>query len=390
MLADTDAGSVITAAQSGARWGYAMIVPQLALIPVLYVVQEMTARLGVVTGAGHGTLIRRRFGRGWALVSAGTLFASAVGALVTEFAAVAGAGELFGISRWVSVPAATAFLAGVAFTGSYRRTERAGIALGLAEAAFVAAMLMSRPAAPALARGLLSLPLGSGSYRYLLAANVGAVIMPWMIFYQQRAVIDKGLRPAGLNRERAGTAIGAVVTQLVMISVVITVASVARHGGRPGSLGTVGQISASLRPVLGATGARVVFGAGMLGVALVAALVASLAGAWGLAEISGWQHTLNRRPGRATAKFCTVYLLAHVAGAAVVLASADLVGLAVGVEVMNALLLPVVLGFLLVLEATALPPGQRMRGWYKGVTRALCLVVIAFGLSMIPAVLGFR
>jgi Mn2+/Fe2+ NRAMP family transporter len=109
MLADTDAGSLITAAQSGTQWGYRMILPQLILIPILYVVQEMTLRLGIITGQGHGALIREKFGRGWALLSAGTLFLSAIGALVTEFAGVAGVAgisELFGVSRWVSIPLA--------------------------------------------------------------------------------------------------------------------------------------------------------------------------------------------------------------------------------------------------------------------------------------------
>jgi Mn2+/Fe2+ NRAMP family transporter len=388
MLADTDAGSLITAAQSGRRWGYAMILPQIVLIPILYVVQEMTVRLGVVTRTGHGALIRQRFGQGWAMLSAGTLFISAIGALITEFAAVAGVGELFGVSRWVTVPVATAFLIGLTFTGSYRRVERIGIALGLAEAALIPAMLMSHPSGHALAHGVTSIPFGNSSYLYLLAANVGAVIMPWMVFYQQGAVIDKGLKPGNIRRERADTAVGAVVTQVVMIAVVITLAATVRPGHGPGSLNTVGQISAALQPFLGATGAKVLFGAGMLGASMVAALVSSLAGAWGLSEIFGWKHTLNRRPDRKTAKFYLTYTLAHVAGAVLVLLSVDLVSLAVDVEVMNALLLPIVLGFLLVLEAKALPPGQRMHGWYKYTTWALCLVVIGFGLYMVPATLG--
>ena len=388
MLADTDAGSLVTAAQSGARWGYRMIVPQLALIPVLYVVQEMTARLGVVTGAGHGALIRQRFGRGWALLSAGTLSASAIGALITEFAGVAGVGELFGVSRWVTVPVATAVLAGLALTGSYGRVERAGIALGLAELAFVPAMLLSHPGGRAVARGLASLPLGNGSYRYLLAANVGAVIMPWMIFYQQGAVIDKGLRPQGIRRARAGTAAGAVLTQLVMIAVIVTLAATRgrAHDGIP--LRTVGQISAALQPFLGTAGAKVLFGTGMLGAAMVAALVSSLAGAWGLSEIFGWVHTLSQRPDRKTARFYLTYALAHVVGAILVLASVNLVGLAVGAEVMNALPLPIALGFLLVLEVTALPAGQRMHGWHKYTTWTLCLAVIGFALYVIPSMLG--
>jgi Mn2+/Fe2+ NRAMP family transporter len=388
MLADTDAGSLMTAAQSGARWGYRMIVPELALIPVLYVVQEMTARLGAVTGVGHAALIRARFGRGWAVVSAVTLLVSVTGALITEFAGVAGVGELFGVSRWVTVPLAVAMLAGLAVTGSYRRVERVGIALGLAELAFLPAMLLAHPAGHALARGLAGFPVSDGSYVRLLAANVGAVIMPWMIFYQQGAVVDKGLGRAGIRRERADTAAGAVLTQLVMIAVVITLAATvgSRRPGTP--LGSVAQISAALQPVLGATGAKILFGAAMLGAALVAALVSSLAGAWGLSETFGWAHTLNRRPGRATAGFYLTYTLALAAGAALVLASASLINLAVDVEVMNALLLPIVLGFLLALEATALPPGLRMRGWRRWATWTMCLAVIGFALYLIPATAG--
>ncbi|HVT70946.1 MAG TPA: divalent metal cation transporter [Trebonia sp.] len=388
MLADTDAGSVVTAAQSGAQWGYGMILPQLVLVPVLYVVQEMTVRLGIITGRGHGALIRDCFGQRWALLSAGTLFLSSVGALITEFAAVAGVGQMFGISRWVTIPVATAFLVGLSLTGSYRRAERIGIAIGLAELLFIPAMLMSHPSVSAVAAGALTPPVGHSGYLYLLAANVGAVIMPWMIFYQQGAVIDKGLGPAKLPGERRATAAGALLTQVIMLAVVILLAATVGRSGGGGPLNSVGQISAALRPYLGPAGAKVLFGAGILGAALVAALVSSLAGAWGLAEIFGWKHTLNERPSRRTAGFYVSYALAHVAGAALVLASVDLVSLAVDAEVMNALLLPVVLGFLLALERKALPGQARMRGPRKWTAWGLCLVTMAFGLYMIPSLLG--
>ncbi len=389
MFADTDAGSLITAAQSGDRWGYRMVLPQLILMPILYVVQEMTVRLGIVTGRGHGALIRERFGRGWAWVSAFTLFASAIGALLTEFAGVAGVGELFGITRWVSIPVATAALLALAFTGSYQRVERIGLAFGAAELAFLVAMVMSRPQPKALLNGLSSMPLGNPSYLLLVAANVGAVIMPWMIFYQQGAVVDKQLSVATIRQARYDTVTGAVLTQLIMLAVVITVAAtVGTHSGGA-TLQTVGQISQALTPFLGHVGGTVLFGLGMLGAALVAAIVASLAGAWGLSEVFGWRHTLNERPNRATAKFYVTYALAHVVGAVLVLGSVDLVNLAVDVEVMNALLLPIVLGLLLALEARALPEQWRMRGLHKYTTRALCLVVMGFGVYMVPQALGW-
>ncbi len=390
MLADTDAGSLITAAQSGTRWGYTMILPQLILVPILYVVQEMTVRLGAITGQGHGALIRTRFGRGWALLSAGTLFLSAIGALITEFAGVAGISELFGISRWVSIPTATIFLLGLAVTGSYTRVERIGIALGLAELAFLPAMLLAHPSFHALGRGLTSLPLGNSSYLFLLAANVGAVIMPWMIFYQQGAVIDKRLSAPNIRRARHDTAVGAVLTQLIMIMVVVALAATVGRIHPDATLNTVGQIADALTPVLGHLGGKVLFGLGILGAALVAAIVSSLAAAWGLAEVFAWKHTLNERPSRRTAAFYLTYALAHILGAALVLSSLDLVSLAVDVEVMNALLLPIVLGFLLALEAKALPARWRMRGWYRHTTWLLCLLVIGFALYMIPKTLGIN
>ncbi len=389
MLADSDVGSLITAAQSGAEWGYRMVLPQLVLIPILYFVQEMTVRLGILTGRGHGALIRDQFGRGWALLAAGTLLVSGIGALVTEFAGVVGVGEMFGVSRLVSVPVAAVFLIAIAMTGSYRRVERIGIAVGLAELVFIPTMLMAHPNPAAVLHGLGSLPLGNRSYLFLLAANVGAVIMPWMIFYQQGAVIDKGLSRGSIPREQWRTALGAVLTQVIMVMMLLAVAATVglRHPGT--ALDTVGQISNAMQPFFGSVAARLLLGAGLLGAALVAALVASVAGSWGLSEVFGWKHTLNQRPSRKTAAFYSTYVLAHVVGAVVVLTSFDLIRLAVDVEVLNALLLPVVLGFLLALEARALPPAQRMHGWYRMAVTGSCLVVIGFGLFMVPATIGW-
>src|SRR5581483_7939379 len=199
MLADTDAGSIITAAQSGAQWGFSMVLPQLILIPILYIVQEITVRLGLVTGKGHGELIREHFGMGWAMVSVITLFIACVGALVTEFAGIAGVAQMFHIPLWVSVPAVTLLLILVGFSGSYRRVEKIGLAVGLFELLFIIAAIMAKPDFNEMAHGLATFPIGHGNYLFLLAANVGAVIMPWMVFYQQGAVIDKRLRKKDLN-----------------------------------------------------------------------------------------------------------------------------------------------------------------------------------------------
>ncbi|EQD80360.1 natural resistance-associated macrophage protein, partial [mine drainage metagenome] len=130
MLADTDAGSVITAAQSGAQFGYSLLMLQMLLVPILYIVQELTVRLGLATQKGHGELIAQCFGKAWAWLSVGTLMVSCVGALLTEFAGIEGVGRLFGITPWVSISLTILFLVVVVATGSYRRVELIAILIG--------------------------------------------------------------------------------------------------------------------------------------------------------------------------------------------------------------------------------------------------------------------
>jgi len=193
MLADTDVGSVITAAQSGAQWGYKLLALQLLLIPVLYVVQELTVRLGVFTGKGHGELIRETFGAGWAWISVLGLAVATIGALLTEFSGIAGVGELFGVPRTTSLSLAVVFLLAVVWTGTYRRVERIAIALGLFELVFVWVALRSPVDGGTMLRGLTTVPWHNSEYWYLVAANIGAVIMPWM----EIATGSVSLRPLG-------------------------------------------------------------------------------------------------------------------------------------------------------------------------------------------------
>ena len=138
MLADTDAGNVVTGAQAGAQWGYRLLPLLLFLIPMLYMVQELTVRLGLYTGRGYGELIRERFGLGWAWLATVGLAAAVIGSLITEFTGVAGIGELYGLSRGLTLPLSALALLAVVATGSYRRVERTAIFVGLFELAFFA------------------------------------------------------------------------------------------------------------------------------------------------------------------------------------------------------------------------------------------------------------
>ncbi|OYV38976.1 MAG: NRAMP family metal ion transporter [Thiomonas sp. 20-64-5] len=379
MLADTDVGSVITAAQSGAQWGYQLLSLQLVLIPILYVVQELTVRLGIFTGKGHGELIRETFGARWAWVSVAGLAVASVGAIITEFSGVAGVGALFGVPRGWSLSLAALFLLLVVWTGSYRRVERIAIALGLFELVFVWVAFRAPIHGDQVLQGLGHVPVRHPAYWYLVAANIGAVIMPWMVFYQQSAVADKGLKPEQYTAARWDTAVGAALTQFIMAAVLIVTAAVLWNGHSTAPLNTVGQIAQALTPSLGDTLGRTLFGLGILGAAMVAAIVVALAAAWGFGEVTGYKHSLEQHPAEAP-WFYTVFSVGVIGGALVVAFVPDLVALSIGVEVMNALLLPLVLGFLVALAVKALPHEHRLRGGYFWVV--VGVVVLTAGLGV--------
>ena len=384
MLADTDVGSIITAGQSGVQWGYRLLLLQFVLIPILYMVQELTVRLGIFTGRGHGELIKETFGRGWAWVSVVGLAVATGGALLTELSGVAGVGELYGVPRAVSLAIAGTALLAMVITGSYRRVERAAICVGLFELAFFGVAWAAHPDLSVLAAQAANVQLENKAFLYLIAANIGAVIMPWMIFYQQSAVADKKLRPEHFNAARWDTAIGAVLTQLVMAAVLVAAAATLSASGAKPELNSVGDLSKALTPFLGVGVGRLVFGLGILGAGMVAAIVASLALAWGLGEVTGYKHSLEHHPLEAR-WFYAVYALCVVLGCVLVAVAPNLISLNVGVQVMNALLLPIVLGFLVALAVRALPDHVRLKGWYLwvvvGVGGATCLLGVFGGLS---------
>jgi NRAMP (natural resistance-associated macrophage protein)-like metal ion transporter len=385
MLADTDVGSIVTAGQSGVRWGYKLLLLQVVLMPVVYVVQELTVRLGIFTGKGHCELIRERFGPAWAWISVTGLGVAAAGALLTEYSGVAAVGELFGVPRVISLALAAGFLLVLVWTGSYRRVERIALAVGLFELVFLWIAYKAHPHAGELVAELMHAPMRDREYLHLVAANIGAVIMPWMIFYQQSAVAEKRLRPEQYTSARWDTALGAMVTQVVMAAVLVATAATVGKVNPNGNLSTVGDMSNALTPFLGPEMGRLIFSLGILGAGLVAAIVVSLAVAWGFGEVAGYKHSLGLHPAEAP-WFYAVYSIGVVGGAALVAVAPNLVSLSVRVEVMNALLLPLVLGFLVALAITALPEEHRLRGVYLWTVVAVS--VLTTGLGVYSALSG--
>ena len=379
MLADTDAGSIITAAQTGAQWGYKLIGLMLILIPILYIVQELTTRIGIVTKKGHGELIEETFGKGWAWLSVCTLFVSTIGALITEFSGIMGVGLLFGVSKWITVPLAVAALILLSVTGKYKVVERVAIVVGAFELVFIPAMIFAKPDYTSVMMSLVgSQPLNSSAYWLMISANVGAVIMPWMVFYQQGAVVDKGLTEKNLKASRIDTIFGSIITQLICCVVIIAVAATIGMKDPNASLNTVQQISQALTPFLGEATGKILFAVGLTGAALVAAIVVTLASSWGFGEIFKKPSSLNCKWSEAPAFYIFYSTLLIIAGI-IVLSGIPLVPLTLGVEILNTVLLPIVLGFLIALAWKVIPKKHALHLWEKIILIIIYIVITVLG-----------
>ena len=380
-FADTEAGSITTAATSGAQYGYKLILLQLLLIVPLYVVQEMTVRLGVVTGKGHARLIREHYGLGWAWVSLGTMLVTNVAALVTEFAGIAGAALIFGLNPVPLVVLAAALLCVVIFTSSYKRAEVFALALCAVELLFIPAAFAAHPSPRGLFfEGILGhQPLGDRNYVLLIASNIGAVIMPWMIFYQQSATVDKGLQVRDLGFARIDTALGAVFTQIIMCAVIVTTAATLFLQHIPVS--DAAHAAIALEPLVGRF-AGLTFGIALVGASMLGAFVVALATAWAFGEAFEWRSSLNDE--LRSRRFTALYMACVVLAAAIVLIpNLPLVTMTVYVEAFNGFVLPIVLGFLLVLVNDGRVIGNRRnRPLGNAVTFLLTGVCVALGVYM--------
>jgi Mn2+/Fe2+ NRAMP family transporter len=380
-FADTEAGSITTAATSGAQFGMKLVLLQLLLIVPLFVVQEMTVRLGTVTGKGHAQLIREHYGLGWTWISLGTMLITNLAALVTEFIGIAGAALIFGVPVVPMVVASAVVLITIAFSGRYKRAEFFALGLCILELLFIPAAFAAHPDPGTLVReGLFgSQPLANRDYLLLVAGNIGAVIMPWMIFYQQSATVDKGLKPKDLRFARIDTAIGSVFTQLIMVAVVVTCAATlfVHHV----NVTDAAHAALALVPLTGSRLAGIAFGAGLLGAAMLGALVVSLASAWAFGEAFAWRCSLNSACYEAKRFYGMYAAMVIVAAGIVLIPQLPLIRITVWVEAFNAFVLPIVLGFLLVLSNDKKVLGDRVNSTLGNVV-AIGVAVVCVGLGL--------
>lgn len=377
MLADTDAGSVITVAQSGARWGYRLLLANLLFIPFMFIAQELALRVGMGTGQGALELVRRRFGRRPALLLLAVLAASCFGALVSELSGLAGVGHALGLPVGATMLIAVVGLTAMVATGSYRSVERVALFFGLFEAAFFAMAWRASPGLAPIAAALVAPPPRDPDFFYLLAANLGASIIPWALLYQQTATVEKGLGPAYLREARVETLIAVIVCQAITSALLIAAGATLSSRG---AIDSVFDIERAFAATLGPAFGRIVFVLGLTGSALTATIVVCLTLAWSVGEALGTSRSLDHSLAQAPWFYGAMAAMLFACGA-LVASGANLVDLSIAASVANALLLPVVLGFLYFLARTALPQPLRLRGVYAAVTGVAFLTIAIVGVG---------
>ena len=344
--AGNDAGGVTTYSVVGARYGYSLL---WALVPIavsLCVVQEMSARLGAVTGKGLADLIREEFGVRWTAFAMLILLIANAGTTVAEFAGIAAALGLFGIGKWVAVPLAAALVWLVVVRFSYRIAERVFLTLSAVFVVYPIAAFLAGPDWGAVARAAVVPRLqGDAAYITALITLIGTTITPYMQLFLQSAVVDKGITTEDYARERADVIVGSILS--IVVSAAIVVVCAATLGARGVAVETAAVAAVALEPVAGSA-ARLLFAAGLFGASMLGASILPLSTAYAVSEAFGFERGVSRDLREAPV-FFGLYTGLILLGAAVVLLPVDPLAAILLPQFINGVLLPIELIFILLL-----------------------------------------
>jgi NRAMP (natural resistance-associated macrophage protein)-like metal ion transporter len=373
--AGNDAGGITTYANAGAEFVYSTLFVMVLVTVGLVVVQEMSARLGAYTGEGLMSLIREQFPLRLATFAVVALVVANVGLVVSEFAGIGAAFELFGVSRYVSVPISAVLIFCVVVFGSYRYAERVFLLLSFAFIAYPISAVLAHPDWHEVGANLVWPHfVHSKAYLLVVVALIGTTITPYMQLYQAAAVADRGVDPDEYPATRFDSVSGSIFANFVSISIIIATAATIGVTD-PGVLNSASEAAKALVPVAGAH-AEALFGIGLLGASALAAAVVPLSTAYAVAEAVGVERSVSRR-FREAPLFLGLFTGLIVVGAGVALLPGNLIYLLLSMQVLNGIIAPIVLTFLLILANRRSVLGDAANGPRFRIVALVCVVVIA-------------
>lgn len=389
---DNDAGGITTYSIVGARYQYTMLWGLLLTTVALIVIQEMSTRMGIVTGKGLADLIRERFGVRITFFAMAILLFANLATTVSDFAGIAAGAELFGLSRYLVVPLLGLVIWWVIIRGSYHQVERILLILSAVFLTYVVSGVLAKPDWGAVWRNVfvptIHLPSGKlaftdTGYLTIFIAMVGTTITPWMQFYQQAMVVDKGLTLKDLKYARIDTFVGSVMTDFFSLFMVVACGAVLFPRGI--LINDAAEAAAALGPLAGKYAAGL-FAFGLLNASVMAATVLPLSTAYAVSEAFGWESAVGRRWSEAP-EFFTLFTVMIVIGVVAVLnPGLNLIKTMLFSQTLNGILLPLILIVMLILVND-----KKLMGHH---TNSPLMNVIGWGqaimlIAMTVALLGF-
>jgi Mn2+/Fe2+ NRAMP family transporter len=389
---DNDAGGITTYSVAGAHYGYTLLwmMPLVAL--ALVIVQEMSARLGVITGKGLAELIREGMGVRASAAIIGILLLANLANTVSEFAGVAASMEIFGVSKYISVPLAALGVWLLIVKGSYGAVERIFLIASALYLAYVASGIMAQPAWPQVAQDFItpSFHLDAG-YVTIFITIIGTTIAPWMQFYQQSAIADKGLRPADYAYERLDVFVGSVFAVFVAAFITIScAATLFEHGLQ---IETAQDAAVALGPLAGPYAATL-FALGLLNASIFSAAILPLSTAYVVCEAFGWEMGISRSLKEAPVFFGVYTMLIALGAGIILLPIKSLIQAMLASQTLNGVLLPVILVVMLRLINDRQLMGKFVNGRsFNVLSWAMVVVLIALTIILVvtstfPGLLG--
>src|SRR6202044_2190244 len=349
---DNDSGGILTYSNAGAQFGYSLLWTMIPITIALLVVQEMCARMGAVTGKGLSDLLREEFGLRMTFLLMVLLVVVNFGNVMTEFIGIAGSMQLFHVSKYVSVPASALTIWLLVVKGDYKRVEKVFLAASVFYIAYIVTGVLSQPSWHEAMVATVELPRGSiwhsKSYIYMIVAVIGTTISPWMQFYLQSSIVEKGVTAKSYGASRLDVIVGSFFTDIVAWFIVVACAATLFVHGM-GAIQVAADAAEAMRPLAGDY-AFVLFAFGLFNASLFAASILPLSTAYtvceGLGVESGVDKTFKEAPF-----FYWLYTLLIVGGAITVLVLPDvqLINVAIFSQVLNGVLLPVVIILMLLL-----------------------------------------
>lgn len=344
---DNDAGGITTYSLAGAHYGYRLLWTVLPVGLCLYVVQEMASRLGAVTGKGLSDLIREQFGVKATVYLMLAVLVTNLGNTMAEFAGLAAALEIVHVPRWVSVPAGAVFVWWLVTWGTYRAVEKAFLVASAFYVTYVASGILAKPdwgeVLTATVRPSVSWEL---PYVLMMVGIVGTTIAPWMQFYQQAAVVEKGIATRNLREARLDVAIGAVMAVVVVWFIVVACGATLHRAGIP--IQDAKDAAMALEPLAGKY-ASLLFGFGLFNASLFAAAILPLSTAYSVCEGIGWERGIDKKLKEAPEFYALYTLMIAVGAGSILIPGIPLLQVLYLSQVANGILLPAVLVFMMLL-----------------------------------------